>query len=171
MISAKMQEAINQQINAELYSAYLYMSMAAYFDHLQLPGFCHWMKVQVQEELSHVVRFYNYLSERGGRALMAAIEAPPSEWESPLECMQAVLEHERKVTGLINQLMNLAHDERDHASTSFLQWFVDEQVEEEASVEAILGKLNLVQGAAGGLFMVDKEMGGRSFTMPADLKF
>jgi len=170
MISGKMQEAINQQINAELYSSYLYMSMAAYFEHLQLPGFCHWMKVQAQEELAHAVRFYNYLSERGGRALMAAIEAPPTEWESPRECMQAVLDHERKVTGLINQLMNLAQDERDHASMSFLQWFVDEQVEEEASVDAILGKLNLIQSAPGGLFMLDNEMGSRSFTMPVDLK-
>ncbi len=170
MISQKMQEAINRQINAELYSSYLYMSMAAYFEHLQLAGFCHWMKVQVQEELSHAVRFYNYLCERGGRALMAGIEAPPTEWESPQECMQAVLDHERKVTGLINDLMNLAQDERDHASISFLQWFVDEQVEEEASVDAILGKLRLVQSAPGGLFMLDKEMGGRTFTLPVDLK-
>jgi ferritin len=167
MISDKLQEAINRQINRELYSAYLYMAMAAYFDHLSLPGFAHWMKVQVQEEMAHALKLYNYLNERGGRAVMAEIEAPPARWDSPLACFQAVLEHEQKVTGLINDLMDLALAERDHATSGFLQWFVNEQVEEEASVGEVLNKLKMVENTAGGLFMLDRELAARTFTMPA----
>ncbi len=167
MISDKLQEAINRQINRELYSAYLYMAMAAYFDHLSLPGFAHWMKVQVQEEMAHALKLYNYLDQRGGRAVMAEIEAPPAQWDSPLACFQAVLAHEQKVTGLINDLMDLALAERDHAACGFLQWFVDEQVEEEASVGEVLSKLTLVENTAGGLFMLDRELAARTFTLPA----
>ena len=171
MLSQKMSEAINQQINAELYSSYLYMSMAAYFEDTGLPGFAHWMMVQAQEEMTHALRFYQHLNERGGRALLKAIEAPPSQWDSPLACMQAVAEHEAKVTSLINGLMRLAREEDDYASESLLQWFVKEQVEEEASVAEVVGKLKLVDQAKGGLFMLDKELAGRAFTMPPDLTF
>jgi ferritin len=164
-----MQKAMNQQINAETYSAYLYMAMGAWFESIQLPGFAHWMMLQAQEELTHSLRFYQHLVERGGRATMLPIEGPPNEWDSAQACFEAVAEHERKVTGLINDLVTLARSENDYASENFLQWFVKEQVEEEASVDEILGKLKLVKQTEGGLFMLDKEMAARVFTMPADL--
>ncbi len=166
MLSDKMLEAINEQINKELYSSYLYMSMAAWCDAEQLSGFAHWLKVQAQEEMAHALKFYNYVNERGGAVKMKAIEAPPTEWDSPLALAEAVLAHEQKVTGMIYALMDLAQEERDHASISFLQWFIDEQVEEEASVSEVVGKLKMVEKTHGGLYMVDKELGGRVFNMP-----
>ncbi len=166
MIKPEMEKAFNKQINAELYSAYLYMSMAAWFESQQLMGCAHWMKIQVQEEMAHALKMYNFLNERGGRAVMGAIEAPPSDWPSPRECFKAVAEHEAKVTGLIDGLVDLAHSLKDHASSSFLQWYVDEQVEEESSCADIMGKLDLMEGAAGGLFMLDQELAARVFTMP-----
>ncbi|KMY67844.1 ferritin [Desulfocarbo indianensis] len=169
MVSQKMTDAINEQINAELYSAYLYMSMAAYFEDLQLPGMAHWMVVQSQEEMSHALRFYKHLNERGGRAILKAIEGPETQWAAPLACFQAVAEHEAKVTSLINGLMRLARQEDDYASESFLQWFVNEQVEEEASAAEVVGKLKLVAETQGGLFMLDKELAARVFNMPPDL--
>jgi ferritin len=169
VISPKMTDAINEQINAEIYSAYLYMSMAAYFEDLQLPGCAHWMMVQTQEEMTHVLRFYQHLNERGGRALMKPIAKPETKWDSPLACFQAVAAHEAKVTSLINNLMRLAREENDFASESFLQWFVNEQVEEEASVAEVIGKLKLVKETQGGLFMLDKEMAARVFAMPPGL--
>ncbi|MGD8563224.1 MAG: ferritin [Desulfarculaceae bacterium] len=166
MLSDKMAQAFNQQINAELYSSYLYMAMASWFEDKQMPGSAHWMKTQAQEEMTHALKFYGYVNERGGRVLMEAIAGPPNEWASPLAVFQAVLEHEQKVTGLINGLMDLAVTEKDHASQSFLKWFIDEQVEEEASVNEILGKLQMVDQAPGGIYMLDKELAARIFTMP-----
>lgn len=166
MIKPEMEKAFNDQINAELYSAYLYMSMAAWFEAKQLPGCAHWMKIQVQEEMAHALKMYNFLNERGGRAVMAAIAAPPGEWDSPRACFQAIADHESKVTGLINDLLDLALSLKDHASASFLRWYVDEQVEEESSCADILGRLDLMEGAAGGLFMLDNELAARVFTMP-----
>jgi ferritin len=166
MLSEKMEKAFNQQINAETFSSYLYMSMAAWAEDRQLAGFAHWLKVQAQEEMTHALKLWNFVNERGGRVLLTAIDAPDTEWDNPLAMAEAVLEHERKVTGLINDLMDLAMQERDHASISFLQWFVDEQVEEEASVDEIIGKLKMVENTQGGIYMLDKEMGGRVFTMP-----
>jgi ferritin len=166
MLSEKMEKAINDQINAETYSAYLYMAMAAWAEEKQLAGFAHWLKVQAQEEMTHALKFWGQVNERGAKVTLAEIAAPPSEWESPLAMAEAVLEHERKVTGLINNLMDIAMDERDHASVSFLQWFIDEQVEEEASADEIIGKLKLVQQTEGGLYLLDQEMGQRVFNMP-----
>jgi len=134
MISKKIEKALNKQINAELYSAYLYLSMVAYFESVNLPGFANWMKVQTQEELMHAMKIYDFVNERGGRVVLKAIEAPPTEWDSPLDAFEATYKHEQKVTGLINNLVNLAIEEKDHATSSFLQWFVNEQVEEESSV-------------------------------------
>ena len=167
MLSKQIQDAINEQINAELYSAYIYASMSAYFQSVNLPGFANWMRVQTQEEVMHAFKFYAYVNERGGRVVLQAIDAPPQEWDSPLAAFEAVYVHEQKVTGLINDLVDLAVKESDHATTNFLQWFVSEQVEEEASADEVVQKLKLVGDAPGGLFMLDREMGQRIFTPPA----
>ena len=167
MISKKMEEALNGQLNAELYSAYLYLSMAAYFESANLPGFANWMRVQTQEEQFHAMKFYDYIIERGGRVILRQIDAPPSDWDSPFASFKATLEHEQKVTGLVNELVYLARDEKDNASEVFLQWFVKEQVEEEDNVGKVLGQLKLIKDSLEALFMMDKEMGQRVFTPPA----
>ena len=167
MINTKMEEALNGQLNAELYSAYLYLSMAAYFESADLPGFATWMRVQKQEEQFHATKFYDYIIERGGRVTLRDIKAPPSDWDCPLAVFEATLEHEQKVTGLINDLVYLARQEKDNASEIFLQWFVTEQIEEENNVNRVLGQLKLVKDSPQALFMMDKEMGQRTFTPPA----
>ncbi len=167
MIDEKMQEALNKQLNAEVYSAYLYLSMSAYFQSVNLDGFANWMRVQAQEELAHALKFYDYVNERGGRVILQPVEAPPSEWDSPLAVFENVYEHEQKVTGLINKLVDLAVEARDHATNNFLQWFVSEQVEEEASADEVVQKLKLVGDGPGGLFMIDRELAQRVFVAPA----
>jgi ferritin len=167
MLSKKMQDALNEQINAELYSAYLYLSMCAYFESVNLPGFANWMRVQTQEELMHAMKIYDYVAERGGRVLLKSIAGPPTDWKSPLAVFDAAHKHEQKVTGLINDLVNLAIEEKEHAANQFLQWFVNEQVEEEKSADDIIQKLKLVADAPGGMYMLDNEMGQRVFTPPA----
>jgi len=167
MISKKMEEALNAQVNAELYSAYLYLSMESYFQSLNLNGFANWMRVQTQEEVSHAMKIYDFINERGGRALLKGIDAPPTEWNSPLAVFKAAYAHEQKVTGLINGLVDLAIKEKDHATNSFLQWFVNEQVEEEASADEIVQQLKMMEKAPGGMFMLDRELGQRVFTPPA----
>ena len=163
----KMQEALNKQLNAEVYSAYLYLSMSAYFQSVNLSGFANWMRVQWQEELAHGLKFYDYVNERGGRVVLQAVEAPPSEWDSPLAVFGHVYEHEQKVTGMINKLVDLAVEARDHATNNFLQWFVSEQVEEEASADEVVQKLKLVGDDASGLFMIDRELAQRAFVASA----
>jgi ferritin len=167
MIKEKIEKALNSQLNAELYSSYLYLSMSSYFSSLNLSGFANWMRVQAQEELVHAIKFYDYITERGGRALLTAIEAPPVQWDSPLKAFENVYTHEQKVTGLINDLVNVAVSEKDHATTAFLQWFVTEQVEEESSADAVVQKLKLVGDQGSGLLLIDQEMGQRVFTPPA----
>jgi len=166
MIKPKVQQALNLQVNREMYSAYLYLAMAAYFESLNLKGFANWMTVQAQEEMGHAMKFYAYLVSRGGRVVLSAIEAPPHEWSSPLNAFEEAYKHERKVTGLIDNLVGLSITEEDHATHAFLQWFVSEQVEEEASADAIVQKLKLTAQAPGGLFMMDQELGKRVFTPP-----
>jgi ferritin len=163
-----MEDALNKQINAELYSSYLYLSMAGYFESVDLSGFAAWMRVQAQEELVHAMKLYDFVNERGGRVTLTAIEAPAVEWESPLAVFEQAYRHEQKVTGLINGLVDLAIEEKDHASRSFLMWFVDEQVEEEASADAVVRKLKLAGESGSGLFMIDRELGQRVpvFTLP-----
>lgn len=161
MLTDKMQKALNGQMNAELYSSYLYLSMNAYFKSVNLDGFATWMYYQAQEELEHALKFYDFICQRGGRVQLAQIEAPPSEWSSPLAVFEDTLAHEQKVTGLINDLVEIANEERDHASQIFLQWFVSEQVEEEDSVGGVLEQLKLMGEAKGGLFMMDREMAKR----------
>jgi len=167
MISKKMEEALNEQVNAELYSAYLYLSMESYFKSLNLNGFANWMRVQTQEEVAHAMKIYDFINERGGRIILKAIEGPETEWDSPLVVFDAVYAHEQKVTGLINDLVDLAIKEKDHATNTFLQWFVNEQVEEESSADEVVQQLKMMENAPGGTFMLDRELGQRVFTPPA----
>jgi len=161
MLSKKMQAALNAQINAELYSSYLYLAMAAYFESQNLLGFANWMHKQSDEENTHGMKFYNYINSRRGRVTLTALEGPTTEWASPLAVFEDSLKHEQKVTGLINQLMDLAISESDHATISFLKWFVDEQVEEEANVDAVIQDLKRIGDAPQGLFILDRELAGR----------
>ena len=169
MLKEKMLDALNEQLNFELYSSYLYFSMSAYFESINLKGFANWMRVQAMEELTHVKRFYDYITDRGGRVRMSEIKAPPNEWDSPLSAFKNVLEHEQQVTSRINNLMDIALELRDHATSSFLKWFIDEQVEEEASVDEIIQSLKLNENNPGGLFMIDKELSQRTFLPPQDI--
>jgi ferritin len=161
MLTEKMQKALNGQLNAELYSSYLYLSMNAYFKSVNLDGFANWMYYQTQEELEHAMKFYDFIIQRGGKVELMQVETPPTEWSSPLAVFEATLEHEQKVTGLINDLVDIAHEERDHATNIFLQWFVSEQVEEEENVGGVLEQLKLMGDAQGGLFMIDRELAKR----------
>ena len=170
MLSETMKDALNEQINAEFYSSYMYLSMSAYCQSTGLPGAAQWMQAQAQEEWFHGMKMYDFVNERGGRVTLQAIEQPPSAWDSPLAVFEHTLQHEQKVTGLINNLVNLALDERDHATNIFLQWFVSEQVEEEASVGAVLDKLKLIGNDPNGLFVLDNELSQRVFTPPAAKK-
>lgn len=165
MISKKMEKAFNEQIKWEYYSAYLYLSLSSYFTSLGLTGFANWMDVQFQEEQFHARRMFDYINEKGGRAILQAIDAPPSAWKSPLAAFEFALKHEYAVTKRINDLMTLAQKENDHASAIFLQWFVSEQVEEEASFGDTVNKLKLV-GDGSGLFMLDRELAARVFVQP-----
>ncbi len=168
-ISKKMQDAINLQINAEMYSAYLYLAMSANFENSNLTGFANWMKVQAQEEMVHAMKFYTHLVERGGKVILGAIDKPPKEWKSPLAVFEEAYKHEQKVTTLIHNLVDLSTKEKDHAANSMLQWFVDEQVEEEASADAVVQKLKIAKDAPGAIFMIDQELGTRVFVpQPAD---
>ena len=161
MLDDKVQEALNTQLVAELYSSYLYLSMSAYLDATNLPGFAHWMRAQAQEETGHAMKFYQYVNERGGRVTLGPIEAPPSQWDSPLAVFEAVFRHEQKVTGMINDLAKLAEQQADHAANAFLQWFVAEQVEEESSADEIVQKLKLAAAASDALLSIDHELGQR----------
>ncbi|HCO94620.1 MAG TPA: ferritin [Phycisphaerales bacterium] len=167
MISKKMEKALNEQVNAELYSAYLYLSMEAYFKSLNLNGFANWMRVQTQEEVSHAMKIYGFVDERGGRITLKTIEGPQTKWDSPLAVFKDIYKHEQKVTSLINDLVNLAIEEKDHATNTFLQWFVNEQVEEEASADQVVQQLKIMEKAPGGMFMLDRELAQRVFTPPA----
>jgi len=167
MISKKMEKALNEQVNAELYSAYLYLSMEAYFKSLNLNGFANWMRVQTQEEVSHAMKIYGFINERGGRITLKAIDGPQTKWDSSLAVFKDVYKHEQKVTSLINNLVDLAIEEKDHATNTFLQWFVNEQVEEEASADQVVQQLKMMEKAPGGMFMLDRELGQRVFTQPA----
>ena len=167
MISEKMQEALNGQLNAELYSSYLYLSMAAYFQDLNMGGCANWMRVQAQEEDMHAMKFYNFINERGGRVVLTTIDGPPTEWDSPLAAFEDAYRHELKVTALINDLVDLALTEHDHATNIFLQWFVTEQVEEEDSANEVVQKIKLIGEDKSGFFMLDQELGQRVFTPPA----
>ncbi len=168
MLSKKIEKALNTQINAEFYSAYLYLSMSAYLQDISLTGFANWMRAQYEEEEFHALKMYDYLLERGGQVKLETVKAPPHQWKNIIDVFEEVLKHEQEVTRSINALMTLAIEEHDHATANFLQWFVDEQVEEEATVSDILAQLKLVGGQGSGLFMLDREAAQRKFTPPAE---
>lgn len=165
MLSKKMEDALNDQINFEFYSAYIYLSMAAYLEADNLTGCAKWMRAQTQEEILHAMKMYDFVNERGGRVVLKEIKGPKTVWTSPVEAFEDALRHEQTVTGRINDMMNVAMKEKDHATQIFLQWFISEQVEEESSVDGVIKKLKLA--GAGGLFMVDRELGQRVFTPPS----
>ena len=170
MITKESEDALNRQLNAELYSAYLYLSMAGYFESIGLKGFANWMRVQNQEERFHAMKFHDYIGERGGRVILKQREAPPNTWDSPLAVLEATLEHEQKVTGLINDMVYFAREQKDNALEIFLQWFVAEQVEEEDNVSTVLAQLKLVKDSHQALFMMDNQMAQRVFTPPTAIK-
>jgi len=167
MLKKNMQKAINEQINAELYSAYLYLAMAGWCESKDLTGMANWMRVQAQEELFHASRFFDYINDRDGQVLLTAIEGPPNEWKSALNAFEQVLAHEQKVTARINKLVELAAKDSDHTTHTYLQWFVNEQIEEEANARKIIGQLRLMGESGSGLYLLDKELATRVFTMPA----
>ncbi|MEI6275696.1 MAG: ferritin [Prolixibacteraceae bacterium] len=166
MLKKSIEVAVNQQINAEFHSAYLYLSMSSYFQSVGMAGCANWMKVQYQEELAHATHFFDYVLERGGRVVLAPIAEVPVDFKNVMNVFEETLKHEVEVTGLINNLMDIAIAESDHATKSFLQWFVDEQVEEEANVEQILNNLKLINGEGQGLLMLDREMQTRVYVNP-----
>ena len=166
MINEKMEKAFNDQINKELYSEYLYLSMKAYFERLNLKGFVNWFNVQVQEEHAHAMGMFDYVHERGGEVELEAIEKPETKWESPLACFEQVLSHEEFVTSRINALMDVAEEVKDRAALSFLNWYLKEQVEEESSVGGVLANLKLIGDDKKALLMLDKELAARTFVQP-----
>jgi ferritin len=167
MLSKKMQEALNGQINAEYYSAYLYLSMSAHCERINLKGFAHWFRIQVEEETAHVMKFFDYVVDRGGEVLLMPVEGPPTKWASPLAAFEAALAHEQHITGRIGKLVDLAIAESDHITNALLQWFLNEQVEEEATADQIVHQLKLAGDEPSALFMIDRELAARVFTPPA----
>jgi ferritin len=161
MLSEKMLNELNDQINAELHSAYLYLAMAAHFEDVNLPGMVGWMKIQAQEEVGHAMKFYGYVFDRNAKVELKMIEGPQTKWDSPLAAFEAAFEHEQYISGRINKLVDLAVQDNDHATRSFLNWFVDEQVEEEATANDIVQRLKSVGDNKAGLFILDRELGGR----------
>ncbi len=161
MISEKVLKALNEQVGKEIFSSYLYLSMASYFDSIDLLGFGKWMKVQAREELGHAMKIYEFIYERGGRVELPAIEKPQSNWESPLKAFEAAYHHERFITDSIYKIYSLANEEKDYATQEFLNWFVKEQIEEETQTELIFKKLQKLQDSPVALYMLDKEVGTR----------
>jgi len=162
MISQNMQDAFNKQINEEIYSSYLYLSMAAYFDSINLGGFSHWMKMQAQEEMFHAMKFYNHIVERGGEVELLALKKPENKWESPLQVFQESLKHEQFITDCINELTDKANELKDYPAQNLLMWFVDEQVEEEDTFGDVLEKLKRIGKNEGQLLMQDQAMQRRA---------
>lgn len=169
MLNQKIEEALNAQINAEMWSAYLYLSMAAYCHSHGNPGMGKWFEVQFQEEQDHAKIFFNYVISRGGNVVLKPIEAVPTTWNSVLEVFESTLEHEQKVTALINNLFAITAAENDYATQSMLKWFIDEQVEEEETAQNIIDNLKMIKDNGYGLYMLDKELGARVYTQAAPL--
>ncbi len=166
-MNQRIESALNKQVNAELYSAYLYLSMSIWCESKNLKGFANWLRVQYQEETAHALKFFDYILERGGLVKLENIDAPPSGWKDLIEIFEQVLHHEKHVTSLINNLVHIAIEEKDYATQNMLQWFVNEQVEEEASATEILEQLRLFEGKGAPLFMMDRELKQRVF-VPID---
>jgi ferritin len=161
MIKEKILKILNKQINDELYSSYLYLSMSTYFSSLNFDGFAKWMRMQSAEEYGHGMKIYDYVLQRDGKVTLSKIDTPKAAWKSPLEIFQETLKHEQNISESINNIINLAIQEKDHATTQFFQWFVGEQVEEEANASNIFEKMKMVGDNKSGLFMLDRELGQR----------
>lgn len=168
MLNKKVEEALNDQLNREMYSAYLYMAMSSHCSNTGLKGFANWFMVQYHEEMFHAMKIYEYLNLQGGKAVLRALQQPPSSFESPLDMFTKTLEHEQFITKSINDLMELAITEKDHASQIFLQWYVTEQVEEESNDNEIIVQLNLIRDEPHGIMMLDRELAGRMTTVPTE---
>ena len=162
MFSQSLQDAINNQIKYEMESAYVYLSMSAYFDSLNLAGFARWMQMQSREEVNHAMKFFNFINDRGGRVMLQAIPQPPHEFQSPLEAFEQAYEHECKISALIHQIYDLAVKENDYPTQVMLNWFVEEQVEEEKSTSEVVELLKLSGGQGPGLIMLDRQLGQRT---------
>ncbi|MFP3953727.1 MAG: ferritin [Candidatus Acetothermia bacterium] len=164
MLNEKVEKALNDQINEELFSYYIYLSMGAYFNSESLDGFASWMELQAQEEQEHAMRIFRYVNDRGGRVKLQEIEKPKMEWNSPLDAFENAFDHEQYITGKIHELVDLAEQENDKATLQMLDWFIEEQVEEEATTEAIVDKLDMVGTSGSGLLALDRELGSRQVT-------
>jgi ferritin len=162
MMKQKIEDAFNKQLNAESFSAHLYMAMSAYFESINMKGMARWMRLQADEETAHAMKFFDFIHSRGGKVILGQINAPTTEWDSPLAAFEAAYGHEQMITDKINKLVDLSIKEGDHASNAFLQWFVTEQVEEEESVSEIVDQLKLIENERGPLFMLDRELGQRT---------
>lgn len=162
MIKENILNLLNKQINEELYSSYLYLSMSAYFSSINLDGFANWMRIQSEEEYSHAMKIYDLIIQRDGKITLTKIKDPKAVWKSPLDAFQDTLKHEQHISNLINEIVNLTIKEKDHATNQFFQWFVSEQVEEEANAKAIVYKLKMIGDTKGGLYMLDRELAQRS---------
>ena len=169
MLNKKIEEALNAQINAEMWSAYLYLSMAAFCHTNGNPGMGHWFEVQFQEEQDHAKILFNYVIQRNGKVDLKAIKEVPTTWESVLDVFESTLKHEQTVTALINNLFALTTQENDYATQSMLKWFIDEQVEEEENAQTIIDNLKMIKDNGYGLYMLDKELGARTYTQAAPL--
>lgn len=161
MLSKKMAEALNEQVQAEMYSAYLYLAMSAHFEAANLKGIAHWLRLQFKEEQEHALKILDYVLERGSAAALKEIDAPPAKWASALKAFEDVCKHEQMITGRIHKLTELAAGEKDHATVVFLQWFISEQVEEEANASEILEKLKMIGDSVGGLLALDHHLAKR----------
>ena len=169
MLTPKIQDALNDQVNAELWSAYLYLSMGMHFEAEGLPGIANWFKIQFQEEQAHATIFMNYINQRGGRVELKAIDGVPTSWASPVNAFKDTLEHEQKVTALINALYKAAEEEADYATRDRLAWFISEQVEEENTARELIDKLKMIGDNGMGLYMINTELAARTYTAPAPL--
>ena len=166
MLNPRLEEALNKQLNAEMYSSYLYLSMAAYLHAADMEGFAHWMYIQSQEEMMHTMKFFQFINDRDGRVVLDELPAPPSEWNGALDVFEATYKHECDVTESINNLADLADEVNDRAVKVFLQWFVSEQVEEEAGVKSIIQKLKMIGDSGSGIYLLDKDLAARPSVDP-----
>jgi len=164
MLSQKMQDVINEQIKNELHSAYIYLSMSAYFEDANLPGGAHWMRMQYEEEMVHTMKLFDYMIDRGGRIVLLPIDQPPSDFASPLAIFEQALKHEQFITGTIHKLYALAVEEGDYPTQSMLQWFIDEQVEEEKNAGDIVAQLKMIGDSGTATYLIDQQLAAR---MPA----
>jgi len=163
MLTKKLQDALNEQMNREYFSEYQYLSMAAYFEHHDLDGFANFFHVQAQEERLHAMKFFSFIGDRGGQVVLQAIDAPKVDFKSAVEVFETSMKHEQFITNSIHTLMNLAMTENDHTVISFLKWFVDEQVEEEKQVQMLVSKLKLINGEGHGMLMINSELAAKTF--------